>query len=850
MQSKINMKLYRIILVGLLAVGNVAYAQVPPQGGMAKPDAKPAISIAAFTQGFKKLEGYFTFYTDEKSGKVLLEVDKLDKEFLYFNSLSSGIGNGGPERGQASSAIAKFIKLGSKLLLVEPVNTYRAITTNADELKAVENNFAKSVIFGFIPVAVEGDKYLIDITPFIIRDSQNITSRIGVARVSGPVAAARTAGPAAAYKLDETRSVVYLPNTKNFPNNTEFESMLTFTGGAAPVNEFGGGVKIAPDPSAITINMHQSFVALPDENYATRKFDARSAFGLFSYMDFSAPMTEPLVKRFIRRHRLQKKNPNAAMSEAVKPIMYYVDRGAPEPIKKALIEGGAWWNEAFESAGFKNAFQVKELPEGADPMDIRYNIVNWINRSGYPARGFSSGASFVDPRSGEIIKGVVTLGSDRHRQDYLIAEGLLQPYVDGKPVSKAMEELALSRIRQLSAHEIGHTLGFNHNFAASSKDRGSVMDYPYPKFSLKADGSVDVTDAYAKGIGAWDKRAVMWGYTEFKKGADEGIELEKIMKETLKQGFIYIPDIGGNAHPASHQWDDGSNPIDQMTNIMNVRRKVLDNFSEKSIREGEPMATIEEVLVPVYLLHRYQVEAVAKSIGGLYFTHAVKNDGQVITRMVQPAEQWRALESLINTITPDALMLPEKLIQSIPPRPSGYPASVETFSGYTGPTFDPIAAAEVAANLTLSYLFDGERAARLIEYNGRDSKQPGFIAVVEKLLEKTWKAPVMEGYMGELQTVVNNQVLKNLLKLAATEANSEVVRGQALLMTDNLKDWLSTASISAAPKQKAAILFALSQIAVFKADPAKFQSAPVMQSPPGAPIGMPAMDFLHDQDEY
>jgi hypothetical protein len=335
----------------------------------------------------------------------------------------------------------------------------------------------------------------------------------------------------------------------------------------------------------------------------------------------------------------------------------------------------------------------------------------------------------------------------------------------------------------------------------------------------------------------------MWGYTEFKKGADENKELDKIMTETLKQGFIFIPDIGGNAHPTSHQWDDGSNAIDQMTNIMKVRRKVLDNFSEKAIREGEPMATIEEVLVPIYLLHRYQVEAVAKSLGGLYFTHAIKNDGQVITRMVEPAEQWRAFESLMSTITLDALALPEKLIQKIPPRPSGYPASVETFSGYTGPTFDPIAAAESAANTTLSYLLNPERAARLIEYHSRDSKQPGFIPVVDKLIEQTWKAPLMDGYKGELQTVVNNQVLKNLLKLAANANASEVVRGQALLKIEDLKQWLGGSMAGAKPGQKANMLFALSQMDAFKADPNKFQSPASADMPPGAPIGMPAMDF-------
>lgn len=840
------MKITYKTLAVLLATTTLSYAQNAGGGpATGKQPAAPA-TIASVTQGLKKYEGFFNFYYDEKTGKVYLEVDKLDKEFLYFASLTEGVGSGGPERGQASSAIAKFVKVGPKVLLVEPVYNYRAITQNPDEKKAVENNFAKSVIWGFVPVAADGDKLLVDITPFIVRDSQNIASRLGVRRAAGPVAVAQPAGGGGTYRMDDTRSVVYIENTKNFPKNTEFEALITFTGGNPNTSFFGGGGGMAPDPSAVTVNMHQSFVELPDDKYKSRRFDPRSAFGAFSYMDFSAPMNEPIVKRFIRRHRLEKKNPGSAPSEAVKPIVYYIDRGAPGPVKKALIEGGAFWNEAFEAAGYKNAFQVKELPEGADPMDIRYNVVNWVNRNGSP-RGFSYGMSFIDPRTGEIIKGVVTLGSDRHRQDYLIAEGLLQPYEDGKPVPKAMEQLALARIRQLSAHEIGHTLGFNHNFAASPKDRASVMDYPFPKFSLKADGTVDISDSYAKGIGSWDKRAVMWGYTEFPKGTDEEAGLEKIMQETLKQGFIYIPDIGGNAHPTSHQWDDGANPIDQMTNIMTVRRKVLDNFSEKAIRQGEPMATLEEVLVPVYLLHRYQIEAVAKSVGGLYFTHAVKNDGQVITKMVEPKEQWRALESLLGTITPEALALPDALIKKIPPRPSGYPSSLETFSGHTGPTFDPIAAAETAAGTTLSYLFSAERAARLIEYNARDESQPGLMPVIDKILEKTWKAPVVTGYKGELQILVNNLSLKYLLALAADAKAPENVRGESLLKVEELSQWMKTQMASAAPKQKANLLFGLSQIEEFHKNPDKFEPARATEMPPGAPI-MGLMDFLDCSD--
>jgi hypothetical protein len=793
--------------------------------------AQKTDNIQSKTQGLTKYTGYFNFYWDDKTGKVFLEIDGFNKEFLYVNSLPSGVGSNdlGLDRGQiGDSRIVKFIKIGPKILLIQPNYSFRANSNNADERRSVEEAFAQSAIYGFTAVATEGDRALIDITSFLLRDSHKIADKLNGENQGS-------------YSPDENRSAIYLPNTKSFPDNSEFEAIVTLAGK-------GKGSEISsvtPDPNAVTVRMHHSFVKLPDDNFKLRKFDPRAGYYNMDYMDYATPIDEPINKLFLVRHRLEKKDPAAAISEPVKPIIYYVDRGAPEPVRSALIEGAAWWNQAFEAAGYKNAFQVKLLPEDADPMDVRYNIIQWIHRS---TRGWSYGSSISDPRTGEIIKGQVSLGSLRDRQDFLIAEGLVQPYEDGKPVSDKMMKLAIARLRQLSAHEVGHTLGLQHNFASSVKDQASVMDYPPPVVSLNTDGTIDLSKAYKTGIGAYDKRAILYGYQDFAKGVNEDDALKGIINETIKQGFQFISDQdsrpAGSAHPFAHLWDSGANAADELNRLMILRKHVLDNFSVKAIRQDAPMATLEEVLVPVYLMHRYQVEAASKVLGGLYYTFALKNDGQTVTKFVSPAEQWKAFDALVATIKPDALALPEKLIAMIPPRVPGYPRTRETFKSRTGLTFDPIAAAESAAGTTLSFMLQPQRAARLIEYQSRDNTQPGLLPVLNKLIAQTWKAPQPAGYKGELQRMVNNLTLKQLLTLAANTNAAENVRSITLLQIDELKKYLQGASKTATGSTKANFMFALSQISVFEKTPDKFQPVPPLNMPDGSPIG------TDDQQDY
>jgi len=786
--------------------------------------------------GTEKYSGYFTFYWEARRGKIWLEIDKWDAEFLYMNSLPSGVGANdiGLDRGQIGDArIVKFQRSGPKILLVQPNYSFRAISQNPDERRSVQEAFAQSVLWGFEIAAEENNRVLVDASDFYLRDAHDV---VGVLKRTNQ----------GNFKLENSRSAFYLPRTKNFPQNTEVEVMLTFVGDSP-----GQFVRqVTPTPEAITVRQHHSFIQLPDENYQPRVFDPRAGFFGMSYMDYATPISEPIMKRFIARHRLQKKNPNATSSEAIEPIVYYLDRGAPEPIRSALMEGAQWWNQAFEAIGYKNAFQVQLLPEDADPMDVRYSVIQWVHRS---TRGWSYGNAVTDPRTGEIIKGHVTLGSLRVRQDFLIAEGLLAPYEDGKSISPKMQEMALARLRQLSAHEVGHTLGLSHNFLASTKGRASVMDYPHPLVKLNDDGAPDLSQAYAAGIGEWDKVAIAYGYQDFSTGADDKKALNEILQTAISRGLIFITDQDarptGGAHPLAHLWDNGPNAVDELAQVMQVRKRALARFGEKNIRDGAPLATLEEALVPIYMYHRYQTEAAAKLVGGLNYTFAVRGDGQKATEMIPAAEQRRALEALLQTLQPEVLALPDQILKLIPPRPDGYSRGRETFNIRTGLTFDPLAAAETAASMTVKLILHPERVARLIAHHARDHNFPALSEVMDKLISATWKSSYRENYHTEIQRVVNNVVLYHLMSLAANEEAATQVRAIAWLKLDELKRWLDKQKKPNDEGRRAHYAFALAQINQFQMHPKEKHFTAPVEPPAGPPIGMEQEFCNFDFDE-
>jgi len=800
----------------------------------AQSPASPLPSITVKTSGMHHIEGFLPLDWDPAAGKLYLEIPHLAIDLLYTNSLPYGTGSNdlGLDRGQISEGrIIRFERSGPKILMVQPNQNFRSSSTDTSETLAVTQSFPESILWGFTVAAEDSSgSVLVDATDFFLHDAHGVVETLAALHQGS-------------YHVDPTRSTIALEDTKAFPKNTEVEAVLTFAAEGPLKGQYVADV--TPDPHAMTLRERHSFIELPPPGYTPRAFNPRAGYFPSSFRDLTAPLGDDVTQRFIVRHRLIKKDPKCKINcEAMAPIQYYVDRGAPEPIRSALLQGARWWDQAFQAAGWApGTFRVDLLPEGADPMDIRYNIIQWVHRY---TRGWSYGEALADPRTGEIIKGNVTLGSLRGRQDYLIAEGLLAPYKAGHmpdPAKNPMLQMVLARIRQLAAHETGHTLGLAHNFAASSVAQSdSVMDYPHPYITLDKDGSINISHAYADHIGDWDKVAIDYGYREFAPKADVDAVLNQILTEADHAGQIFITDEDarpfGSAQPHAHLWDNGSDPAAELTRILAVRAAALKNFGPEVIKPGAPMSQLELSLVPIYLFHRYQTEAAIKEIGGLDYRYNERGDGLADPEIVAPADQRKALSVVLQTLAPATLTLPESLLKMLPPVPPGYPRTQESFPSQTGLTFDPLAAAESAADLTLRVLLNPSRASRLVQYHARVSDSPSLRSVLEAISATVAERPdTGQPMSSEVERAVEFRALEAMFGLAIDPEASTQARAIAQAHIDNLlKQWSSApaSSDSAEAIHRAALI---RRIEDFHRNPEKFVPSKPIEAPPGMPIG-------------
>ncbi|MDQ6691104.1 MAG: zinc-dependent metalloprotease [Gemmatimonadota bacterium] len=735
----------------------------------ATPPAPTTAAASSKTAGLERRDGFIPILLDNKLGKIYLELPQDSMRALMMLTLATGLGSNpiGLDRGASGRTyVARFDRNGDRVLVVLENWNYRSsATNNPAHIRTVAEAFPPSTSGSLPIISQDGGKAVVDATDFFMRDWNE---------VAGTIAAANEG----TYTVARDRSSIYRPYTKSFPENSEIDVALTFTTNGRPGQIIAS---IVPDGRAFTLRQHISLLKLPDDGFRTRVLDPRVGYFAVIYKDYAQPIQLPLEVRLATRHRLERVNPADPNSPIKNPIVYYIDRGIPEPIRTATREGVSWWTDAFDRAGLKGAFRVEDLPEGVDPMDARYNVVQWENRN---ERGWSVGGALTDPRTGEMIKGMALLDSHRARTDYNLYAGLM-----GADASAADTAFVLARVRQVSAHEVGHTLGLAHNYIASTYERGSVMDYPPPRLTLDASGNIDLSSAYAVGPGAYDVFAIHWGYGIFPPGTEQD-SLNAIVADGLRKGFLFLSDADARpeyaSDPRTNLWDDVS-AMEFLKRQSDVRRVALSRFNERNIRVGEPVALLQERFVPIYLLHRFAINAVSKTIGGMEYSNAVRGDQQQATRPIDGATQRRALSALIEQLSPGQLEIPDRILALLGPRPYSYGPYVELFQTRTRPAFDELGAARTLAQLIVDAILQPERAARLVQFYRFGIRQLTLGEVIDSLTSD-WRP----GNTGSLQwdamrRVKHRAVADRLLLLAADKDAAPEVRAIVELKMNTLR---------------------------------------------------------------